>query len=359
MSVDARDRLDPLLLDKYFAGDCDAGDVARVERWIAAAPERREEVDLLRVAWRATRRHSAEPATRHLPAHGGTASTWWDADAMWTGVAERLDAPEAVVRRPAFVVHNVGRSPALAAAAVLIVLGGVVLARHVGRVRQRSGPTVQLATANAQRLTTRLSDGTMVTLAPASRLTLRPGYRGGRRDVDLIGEAYFDVAHDPSTPFAVHAGRTVTRDIGTRFDVRSYVGDTTVQVVVAEGRVAIGVTDAVPAAMLRAGDLAAVGRSGTTRVTSGVDTHEYVGWTDGRLSFHTARLREVVRELSRWYNVPVTLADSVLGDRLYSATLNGEPITEVLDALSASVAARYDRVGTGYVLSPVRHGGHA
>src|SRR5437773_2333720 len=70
-------------------------------------------------------------------------------------------------------------------------------------------------------------DGSRVILGPDSRLTVRGGYGTASRDVELSGDAYFDVHHDAAKPFAVHVAKAVIEDIGTTFTVESDGADTT------------------------------------------------------------------------------------------------------------------------------------
>ena|GEM_PF-291349 len=83
-----------------------------------------------------------------------------------------------------------------------------------------------------------LSDGTIVTLEPGSRLTYPPVFDGRQRKVYLSGEAFFEVAKNPAKPFLVYTGSSVVRVVGTSFRVKAS-GQSPDQIAVRTGRVLV------------------------------------------------------------------------------------------------------------------------
>ncbi|HXC26062.1 MAG TPA: FecR domain-containing protein, partial [Gemmatimonadaceae bacterium] len=94
-------------------------------------------------------------------------------------------------------------------------------------------------TGNAQRANITLPDGSTVALNVASRLEVPADYMTGDHTVHLVGEGLFTVVRHESTPFAVEAGTTTTRVLGTRFVVRHYPSDSATMVAVQDGKVAV------------------------------------------------------------------------------------------------------------------------
>lgn len=201
-----------------------------------------------------------------------------------------------------------------------------------------------------------LADGSRAVLAPGSRLTETDPAAPDGRSVTLEGRAYFDVLPDPARPFRVAAGGTVTRVLGTSFDVRAYAGTSATEVVVRSGRVAVR-----PASLsedgarpLAPGDRATLGADGSVAVESGVDVDALIGWTTGALAFRGTPLRDVVPELEGWFDLQIRIADSGLGDRRITATFHGEPRDVVLGAVAELVDARVERNGRQVVFAPFR-----
>jgi transmembrane sensor len=217
----------------------------------------------------------------------------------------------------------------------------------------------ETSTRPGERATVLLADGSRVTLAAASTLRY-PLTFGPTRDLHLQGEAYFEVAHDPTRPFLVHARGAETRVLGTKFVVRALAADSAVVVAVAEGKVALSrardtTLSAVRAAVLTRGEVGRLAPGGDAAVLVGADAAQYLAWTEGRLLFRDTPLRDVLPELSRWYGFDVRFAPGAereLADRRFTGTFANESADEVLTFLSLSAEVRVTREGDRIMLSP-------
>jgi transmembrane sensor len=349
------DDIDWTLLTRYLAGEASPEDREAVERWVAADAARADEVAELR---RWLEGAAALPSASRV-------------DAMWRALSRRMHAADPmreagakaapVSRRSAPVLllaprvarrHTAWRFAVGAAAASLMLLGGTFLWRArggPGQVALTESPSREFSTARAQRATIRLVDGTRVELGFASTLHVRP-FESGRRELYLEGEAVFDVVHDASRPFIVHAANAVTEDLGTTFGVRAYPGEDAVRVVVVSGRVAIRPKDPAPrgageSAVLGPGQLGHLDASGRLEVTSGVDTTEYIAWLTGRLAFHNAKLEDVTAELQRRFDVTIRIPDSRAGARRVTVDMPAKNLADVLDAVTVPLDLHYRREG--------------
>jgi transmembrane sensor len=253
----------------------------------------------------------------------------------------------------------------VAAVGVLTLLGASALGWYALRARTPQTATTSvvtqsvISTAHGQRLTLRLSDGTLVTLAPGSTLRTPSTYGENERRVELIGEGVFTVVHDSARPFSVHTPKLVASDLGTRFLVRAYAEDESADVVVAEGTVAVQakkdkategpLTDSV---FVGRAERAHVQRNGAVRITRKVDLDEYFDWVDGTLVFRAAPLGQVVERLERWYAVEIRLDPPSLAERrLIASVEKDEPVTSILRAAAASLDLTLSRSGRVYTLS--------
>lgn len=214
-------------------------------------------------------------------------------------------------------------------AAVAVVLGVGQIAffkRAPDSIPQRRTYT----TANGQRASIVLSDGTKVMLNVASRLSVPLDFGKTSRSLYLEGEARFDVMHDNAKPFVVYAGGAVVRDLATVFGVRAYPGAPSTQVVVASGKVAIK-SDAAPqpnGATLLAGQAANITVTGETTVSKNVPVDDLLGWTTGRLVIDNIPMRDALTLLSRWYDVQFEVRDSSQLAGTLTATVQARPLTE-------------------------------
>ena len=261
--------------------------------------------DVLRALDRTLAPVAAPPAG---PGRGGRAAPGARADGRARDARHPLPRPRPH-SPPARRARTVPAPWLRAAAAVVLLLGawfGVA-----GGARRRIDPRRLLHRRRRARLACACRTGRRVILGPASRLTFDGGYGKRTREVELRGEALFDVPHDDARPFTVHAGDAWVRDIGTTFSVEadSAAG---VRVVVTAGAVALRATEragddgarAAPGRPGHAGRRADDGRARRRRRT------EDVAWTRGRLVFRDAPLQRVAADLRRWYGVDLRAGDA-------------------------------------------------
>lgn len=318
------ERLDRLLL-KLLSGEATPADQQELDRAIAERPALRGEIERLRAAWRALgdRREGTDRA--------------------WVRFNRRI--------RGEVVVRSVVMPVARARPGWLIPFAtGVLAAGILWMIWPSPRPApITYATAQGERASIGLGDGSHIMLGPSSRLRLADG----GRTVDLDGEAAFDVIHDPAHPFAVRAGRVVVRDIGTQFVVRAYGSDTTVRVAVAAGRVTLDAgVPGVAEYALGPGDGASVRGDGATRLAHGVQPVGGGPW-DRRLHFKETPLPDVAKAFSWWFGVEVMLGDSTLSDRAITGSVGlDEPDSEALRSIALVARARAIRRGHGFVLMP-------
>lgn len=146
-----------------------------------------------------------------------------------------------------------------------------------------------------------LADGTKVWLNAASSITFPTAFQGNERIVKVTGEAYFEVVHNAKQPFTVQTFGETIEDIGTHFDVNAYGDEPVQKTTLIEG--AVKVTAGGQSRMLTPGQQAAF--SGSALTVAEVDAQQTTAWKDGYFYFDHADIKEVMRQISRWYKVEV------------------------------------------------------
>jgi len=353
MTIDDNDWMD---LARYAAGECSPEERETMRRWIAEDDERARLAFELGLIGRASVLDRAE----------------WDTNAAWERLTVRAGAPQPSPARsrsglPLTMLHARSRVRermavwGVAAAIMLAVVGAFVLRGELARVPKLaavdSTAERNFGTQRAQVAEVRLRDGTTVSLAPESRLTVMPGYGTTERAVRLNGEGYFRVTHDSLRPFVVHTVKGDVRDLGTAFAVTNYPGDSTLRVVVSEGRVRVSMIGQPTASgpVLEHGDVAHVGAAPIPRVEHSVDVGQYLGWTQGRLSFYRAPLSDVVVQLGRWYNLRFVLQDSSLHSLRVTMSVSTTSADALVDAMGAALGLRASRSGDTITLRADAH----
>lgn len=152
----------------------------------------------------------------------------------------------------------------------------------------------------------RLDDGTSVWLNAGTRIEYPNVFTGGERNVNLCGEAYFEVAHDPDRPFVVTTDdRVDIRVLGTRFNVSCYDDAPCTSVTLEEGAVSVSYDDRNVTLMLN--QQAVIGRADHKFSVHPVEASAYSAWKNGMFDFRSAQFEDIISAMSRWYGIEFVL----------------------------------------------------
>lgn len=162
-----------------------------------------------------------------------------------------------------------------------------------------------------------LSDGTKVWLNSDSELRFPVTFVGDRRNVEIEGEAYFEVAKDEGKPFHVLANGADIKVLGTSFNVMTYRGRTITTLV--EGEVCLTYKDE---SVLMVPDRQAEVITETGKILMReVDARNFTLWKDGVFYFENAALETIAERLSQWYDVNIIFNDEALKQLRYSVEM--------------------------------------
>ncbi|OKZ42111.1 MAG: hypothetical protein BHV68_07395 [Bacteroidales bacterium 43_8] len=186
---------------------------------------------------------------------------------------------------------------------------------------------------SGERAKVQLPDGTKVNINSASQISYPHDFNGEKRIVELDGEAYFEVTPDKERPFVVKAAGLEITVLGTAFDVCAYKDDSEVSVVLLTGEIDVASES----------DRYVMQRNTGTMQVGKVYSKEYVEWTDGNLRFENESLENIVKVLSRVYNVKIVF-DSAFpeGQYFFTGSIGSGGITNALDILSMTSSLHYE-----------------
>lgn len=148
-----------------------------------------------------------------------------------------------------------------------------------------------------------LSDGSKVWLNAASSLKFPVNFIGKERKVELLGEAYFEVAKNATMPFKVKVDGMEVEVLGTHFNINSYDDESLVRTTLLEGSVKIKRNNIT--SLLRPGQEAQMDKIGKIKIINDANTEEAVAWKDGNFQFDRDDIHAVMRQISRWYDVDI------------------------------------------------------
>lgn len=217
-----------------------------------------------------------------------------------------------------------------------------------GEESKRADLSFTLTTPKGGTYQLTLSDGTKVWLNAASTLKYPVQFDAGERTVELEGEAFFKVSEQwsasrgrtPRTriPFFVKTGGQTVEVVGTQFNISAYDDEIETRTTLVEGKVNVSAAGAARAATaLHPGEQATT--KGTSIQVKAVDTDYYTAWTKGLFYFKRTPLADVLRQVSRWYDVEVIYGSAVPTDTFSGKVTRNVSLMELLDILQVSAIA--------------------
>jgi transmembrane sensor len=275
---------------------------------------------------------------------------------MYNDITGRLKREGEWQEPPMAVVHTTKKRWWGIAAAVLVLVAGAGMWLLL---TPRANRQLVLDTREGIRKKVMLEDGTQVWLNVSSHLTYPANIGNSHREVYLQGEAFFEVAQKAAHPFVIHTIGMKVQVLGTRFNVKAYEGDASIETMLVDGRVAISRNG--NSLVLAPGEKATLRKKGQLTTTNGriIDwgdvqlivekvTPNVAGkevselvWMDDRLEFKDKSFPELARLMSRWYNRKIILTDTFPGDDRFKGTFKKETVTEALKALQVTADFKY------------------
>lgn len=253
-------------------------------------------------------------------------------------VVSASDAPR-IPLRPAPQVARIFalRLRWVSIAAVFVVAIGLVFSPSADQYRSPVGASTATLVS--------LPDGSEVSLAPGSRLSVLNTFGDTHRRLKLHGEAFFDV-HEGAIPFVVETFDAATTVLGTSFNVKAWPGSVNgaTKVVVRSGRVSVSTDDA--RILLNPGQASVAGSGKAVSVDTDVATY----WMTGGFSFDNEPIANVIAEIERRYDIQVQAPVSIRLRPFSYSKRNAKDADDVIGDVAATIGVRYRRTANGFEL---------
>ena len=203
-----------------------------------------------------------------------------------------------------------------------------------------------------QKSTIHLGDGSQVVLNSASTIKYPRKFATQDRVIFLAGEAFFKVAKDSLRPFSVTVNDTRVTALGTSFNIRSFKDEKKTCIALVTGKVEVKRPDkgAEQLFYLQPGEGVEYLNEGGVLTKIAIDPEETVAWKNGILHFNEEPVRQVIRELERWYDVQILLSPAIKGN--FTGRFQNQTLKAVLEGLSYSFSLTYSINGKSVKLNP-------
>ena len=336
------------LLGRYITKEATLDERRRVDTWLASSEANRLTFQ------RVQQRYTSQDRQTPLPNEESNPSAVWNRY-IAPHLSDGDKVPPMPVRRPLWWQHQ-----ALWRAAGLVLLIGflAVLYQTTSLFKAEPALAIQQNPVGKRSLIT-LPDGSRVWLNADSRLEFQKKFDGPLREVRLVGEAFFEVTHNPKQPFVIRLATASIRVLGTSFNVRAYPDDPTVRTTVVTGRVAFvpnkdasqptAATSADTTFILPNHHVVQQVKTLTVAKTPVIARKE-TAWKENRLVFDQTPMSEVARTLERWYGLHVELDQPNLANCPLTATFEKQSIQEVMDLIGRTGQFQYTLTNNDLVI---------
>ncbi|UPK72498.1 FecR family protein [Chitinophaga filiformis] len=199
-----------------------------------------------------------------------------------------------------------------------------------------TGDNVQyhtLSTPRGGQFQLTLPDGSKVWLNSASSIRYPTAFTGTERKVEMTGEGYFEVAPDAAKPFTVKAGKIDVHVLGTGFNIMAYADENAIRTTLVSGSVKVQTGNA--ATVLTPGVQASLAPNEQAFKTSRPDLAEVLAWKNGQFRFNRTGIKNIMRQVERWYDVDVSYegnVDNIEFQGILSRKVNAKALLETLEA---------------------------
>jgi ferric-dicitrate binding protein FerR (iron transport regulator) len=325
-------------ITSYLAGECTPAEQQVIAGLIQSDNEYRETYNELRQIWDAY-------AFQNV-------SDTYDVDAAWSNVNSHIQ------KNPLSIVHQAStKKPVFLrilkyAASIAAVM---VLSFAIFQVTSDKKEIMKtIASGKAGISPVALSDGSHIVLNSGSEVKFPEKFGSDSREVYFWGEAFFEIASDPTRPFVIETGDARIKVLGTSFNVKAYPGTGITEVVVNTGTVLFYHVDnddnILGQVILHKGEKGTYNHA-TRKLARVLNTDlNVISWKTNILVFNETSLDEVMVVVGKKYGVNFHMDNSELSRLKLTATFDNESLDSVLEVLSLVHKLQFTHNGKDYLV---------
>lgn len=203
-----------------------------------------------------------------------------------------------------------------------------------------------------------LSDNSLVWLNSGSKLVYPARFASDKREVYLEGEAIFEVSHNKQQPFHVLTHDVEVKVLGTVFDLSAYNDDKTTSTILVAGSVEMKENSRslfnTPQVTMIPGTMAVYSKGASEITQSEVDAKQYTSWRDGYISCDKQSLGDILKKISRYYNVSIQVSDKSLENETFTGNLDlRNSATQVLAIIAEFINIRIENTNNQILITRV------
>lgn len=207
-------------------------------------------------------------------------------------------------------IHSFVRE-VLKVAAVVAITVACGLYFHLADKKELLSAMNTISVPVGQRVNLKLPDGTLVWLNASSEIVYPAVFSGGKREVRLNGEAYFEVTHNIENPFVVRTEKCDIEVLGTKFNVEAYSNSNNFSTALMEGSVKVTGNDSSSRPVLLKPDQEVRLKDGRLMVSS-INDYDQFRWREGLVCFKDVAFNELMTRFEKCYGIQIVVENKTL-----------------------------------------------
>jgi ferric-dicitrate binding protein FerR (iron transport regulator) len=315
-----KNKTDWCLLAKFLAGEADEKETQALTDWIDYNSGNRALLKEIKSDWKIM----------------DTMNTKFNVDNAWNKLHNKIiKNDESIVTRDIFIKQNPSLTRyfltpvRIAASLLLLAILGASLVIFTGRMQK-----VEVTTAfNEKDKMITLPDGSVVYLNANTTISYAKHFAKKSREVQLKGEAFFEVSPDKSKPFIIYANNARVKVLGTSFNVNARGNNHHVEVYVSTGIVELSEAgNQNNRVLLRPGNIGLISNEEISSARK-AENENCIAWKTGDLTFQDTRLTEVTSLLNDIYNVNIVILEPGLDTTRINGSYQNDPLDDILNSI--------------------------
>lgn len=189
-----------------------------------------------------------------------------------------------------------------------------------------------------------LPDGSRLWLNAESKIGYNIPFVRESRQIELSGEAYFEVTKNTKAPFIVKTADTKIRVLGTQFNVKAYPEEERIEVALKEGSVEFSVLNSKSKYLQKemvVNDYLVFDKVENKINIENKNIDQYISWYQNILMFKDVPIIEWARIIERWYGVKIDIADEDIQNYHFNGTIKNETVRDVMQILEMTLDVSY------------------
>ncbi len=320
----------PVLIAKYFEGQCTDYEVGLIEEWKVQSAENLKTFNRLKKIW---------DETGNLRPQSEVQET----EAAWQKIKTKINTAPKAAPKWKTLSYIVPR----AAAAVIVFTAMILFYLVPNSPNDVAVKMIEISTPKGERRQLALADGSTVWLNAESTIKYPEKFDGDTREIYLEGEAYFDVAKNPAKPFKVHTDDFTTQVLGTSFNVLAYADQATITVSLDEGKVALSYGE--NSVNLEPGTKGRFDKKSHSIDKSAISNKHNL-WHSNILDFDNITLAQAAQSLERWFGKKIVIENTTLKGCRITASFNNPTIDDALEIIASTLSLHVEEINGVYYL---------